>query len=174
MGRPGAVRPRSHLVLRVEDDDGVWHADAGFGSNTPTEPLPFGAGDVHDQDGWRFRIVQDGAELVLQGMEGSVWREFYGFVPEPAPMVDIETSNWYTATHPHSPFVTGLNVGRKRPTGVCLSLSDWSGELTLIERTPSGRTVTPVARAAIPELLSAEFGLAGFALDATGAPQPVR
>ncbi len=163
--RDGAIRPRTHLVLRVVDDDGVWHADAGFGSNSMTEPLPFGPGDVHDQHGWRFRIVRDGPELVLQGMEEGVWNDFYGFIPEPVPRVDVETSNWYTSTHPHSPFVTGINVGRQRPDGVRVSLSDWSGELRLTEQTPERRTVTVVARAEIPKLLEEEFGLTGLALD---------
>jgi N-hydroxyarylamine O-acetyltransferase len=155
----GAIRPRSHLVLRVNDGSGVWHADAGFGSNTPTEPLPFGAGDVHEQLGWRFRIVEDGPELVLQGMEELGWRDFYGFVPEPVPVVDIETSNWYTATHPRSPFVTGLNVGRQRPDGTRISLSDWTGKLLFVEQTPDRRRVTRVALEALPAMLEKHFGL---------------
>lgn len=167
--RDGAVRPRTHLALRV---DGVWHADVGFGSNSPTEPLPFGPGDIHEQDGWRFRIVPDGREFVLQGMEEGRWNDFYGFVPEPVPLVDVETSNWYTATHPHSPFVTGLNVGRQRVGGSRISLSDWSGTLTLTEQDPERRTTTPVAAESVAGLLASEFGLEGFELGPDGVPRP--
>jgi N-hydroxyarylamine O-acetyltransferase len=155
-GAPRGVRPRTHLVLRV---DGIWHADAGFGANTLTEPLPFGPGDVHEQSGWRFRIIEDGRELVLQGMEELGWRDFYGFIPEPVPLVDVETSNWWTATHPRSPFVTGLNVAAQRRDGTRISLSDWSGRLLLIEQTPGRRKVTPVAAEALPALLGEHFGL---------------
>jgi N-hydroxyarylamine O-acetyltransferase len=169
--RDGAVRPRTHLVLRVHDGDGAWHADAGFGSNSPTEPLRFGPGEVHEQNGWRFRIVHDGPELVLQGMEESVWNDFYGFIPEPVPRIDVETSNWYTSTHPRSPFVTGLNVGRQQPDGARISLSDWSGELALTEQTPERCTVTAVAPEAVPELLETRFGLRGFELDEHGVPR---
>ena len=65
---------------------------------------------------------------------------------------------------PRSPFVTGLNVARQRPTATRLSLSDWSGELRLTEQTPERRTVTLVERDEIPKLLEEEFGLTGVAL----------
>jgi N-hydroxyarylamine O-acetyltransferase len=169
---PGTLRPRTHLALRVHGDDGIWHADVGFGSNSMTEPLPFGPGEIHDQHGWRFRVVQDGKELVLQGMEEGRWIDFYSFIPEAVPLVDVETSNWWTATHPDSRFVTGLNVGRQRPDGKRISLSDWSGELRLTEQTPERRTVSLVELEGVPELLADVFGLPGFELDHDGVPQP--
>ena len=171
----GAIRPRSHLVLRVTADGATWHADVGFGVGTPLEPLPFGPGESHEQSGWRFRFVEDGAEIVLQGAQGpsgsdsgaSSWSDLYGFVPEPVPRVDVETSNWFTATHPRSPFVTGLIVAIQRPDGTRTSLSDWD-ELALIEATPARRTVTAVGRDVIPELLETHFGLRGFGLSPDG------
>ena len=124
---PGNPRPRSHLVLRVQADGGDWHADAGFGHGTLLEPIPFGPGGVHEQSGWRFRVVEDGPELVLQSAQDGEWVDLYGFVPEPVPFIDIETSNWFTCTHPRSPFVTGLIVSAQRPDGTRVSLSDWQG-----------------------------------------------
>jgi N-hydroxyarylamine O-acetyltransferase len=164
---PGVVRPRSHLVLRVRDDGASWHADVGFGSGGPLEPLPFGPGAEHEQSGWRFRIVEDGPELVLQTAEDNRWVDLYGFVPQPAPFIDIETSNWWTSTHPGSPFVTGLLVGMQDADGTRALVSDWS-ELALIEHTPAGRTVTALQRDALPELLATRFSLAGFTLGADG------
>ncbi len=161
---PGVTRPRSHLVLRVHADGAVWHADVGFGSGALLEPIPFGPGDVHEQSGRRYRVVQDGPELVLQTADGSAWTDLYGFVPEPAPFVDLETSNWFTSTHPRSPFVTNLIVSAHRPDGTRVSLSDRDG-LALIEDTPSGRTITRVGWDAVPRLLEECFGLGGFALD---------
>ena len=64
--QPGVQRPRSHLVLRVRQDEAEWHADVGFGMGTLFEPLPFGPGPAHEQSGWRYRVVRDDAELVLQ------------------------------------------------------------------------------------------------------------
>jgi arylamine N-acetyltransferase len=88
-------------------------------------------------------------------------------VPEPVPLVDIETSNWFTSTHPRSPFVTGLIATIHRPDGSRISLSDWSG-LALTEETPRGRAVTTVAREEVPRLLEQHFGLEGFALNGDG------
>jgi N-hydroxyarylamine O-acetyltransferase len=168
LGRPpGTPRPRTHLVHRVHDGDRVWLADVGFGNGTMLEPIPFGPGDEHQQSGWRFRVVQDGAEHVLQTVEDSDWVDVYGFAPEPVPFVDIETSNWFTCTHPRSPFVAGLIVAVNHPDGTRVAMSDWNG-LSLTRRTPAERTVSEPARADIPELLATEFGLPGFVLGDNG------
>ena len=179
---PGAIRPRSHVVLRVRADGASWHADVGFGLGTLLEPLPFGAGDVHEQSGWRFRVVPDGPQLVLQSAAGDDWFDVYAFLPEAVPMVDLETSNWFTCAHPRSPFVTGLVVGTQSSDGTRTVLSDWS-ELAIAEQTRDRTEVTPVVREQIPGLLEERFGLPGFALsddgrvvraDQDGAPSSVR
>jgi N-hydroxyarylamine O-acetyltransferase len=164
---PGALRPRTHLVLRVHAEGAVWHADVGFGNGTLREPLPFGPDGIYDQLGWRFRVVAEGDRYVLQTIEETEWIDLYAFIPEPVPFVDLETSNWYTATHPRSPFVTGLNVSIQRRDGTRTSLSDWTG-LSLVNETPRARTVTPVASADLPRLLADEFGLSGFAVNGDG------
>jgi N-hydroxyarylamine O-acetyltransferase len=165
---PGVVRPRTHLVLRVEADGGPWLADVGFGAGTLPEPVPFGPGGPWELAGWRFRLVEEDGALVLQTTDDDAWADMYVITPEPAPDVDIELSNWYTSTHPASGFVTGLIVGRQRPDGTRLSLSDWSGDLALVERTPDGATSTVVERVAVPRLLEERFGLPGFALNGDG------
>ena len=167
----GTVRPRTHLVLRVRSLGTDLHADAGFGVGTLLEPIPFGPGDVHEQSGWRFRVVEDGPEYVLQTHAGGEWVDQYGFVPEPVPLIDVELSNWWTCTRPGSPFVTGLIVSADREDGSRLSLSDW-GRLAVTEATPGATTVTPVERSAIPSLLASRFGLPGFALRADGRVVP--
>jgi N-hydroxyarylamine O-acetyltransferase len=164
LGRPpGTPRPRTHLVHRVHTHDGVWLADVGFGNGTLLEPIPFGPGAEHEQSGWRFRIVQDGAEHVLQNRDGADWVDVYGFVPEPVPFVDIDMSNWFTCTHPGSPFVGGLIVAVNHPDGTRVALSDWNG-LSLTTHRPSERIVSEPAREDIPHLLETVFGLPGFAL----------
>jgi N-hydroxyarylamine O-acetyltransferase len=168
LGRPvGRANPRTHLVLRVRDGGDVWLADVGFGTGTLLEPIPFDPGATHEQSGWRFRLVADGPEHVLQLANGSEWTDLYGFVPEPVPFVDLETSNWFTSTHPRSPFVTGLIVTAQHPDGTLVSLSDWTG-LKLTEQTPAGSTDTTIVPEQIPDLLERRFGLPGFRLDGGG------
>ena len=163
--KPSVVRPRSHLVLRVSENGASWHADVGFGARGILEPIPFGPGPTQEQSGWSFRVVEDGSELVLQKLAGDEWADVYGFLPQPVPLVDVETSNWWTSTHPRSPFVTGLIVGVRGDDGTGTLLCDWS-ELSLSEQTPAGTSVTPLEREAIPELLATRFSLPGFALGA--------
>jgi len=164
---PGTIRPRSHLVLRAHAEGAVWHADVGFGLGTPLEPLPFGPGEAHEQSGWQFRVVEDGEELVLQTLHEGDWTDLYGFVPRPVPLVDIETSNWFTCAHPRSPFVSGLAISAQRQDGTRTSLRDW-GELAFTEQTPAAETSTHVSRDAIPELLETRFGLPGFTVNGDG------
>ena len=159
VGRPGP-RPRTHLLLGVQANGTTWHADVGFGHGTLREPIPFGAGGDYEQAGWRHRVVKDGPELVLQSLDQSgEWVDLYGFVPEPVPLIDVITSNWYTCTYPRSPFVTGLIVSVQRPDGARESLSNWSGELTLTEETPESATITEVEADAVPDLVANRFGL---------------
>lgn len=160
-GRPaGRVSPRTHLVLRVHADGRDWHADAGFGRGTLLEPIPFGPGGPYEQSGWHFRVVEQGPELVLQTVQHGEWDDLYEFVPETVPFIDVETSNWFTCTHPRSPFVTGLIVAAQRPDGGRLTLSDWEG-LSLTEETPAESVVRPLEPSEVDELIGARFGLDG-------------
>jgi N-hydroxyarylamine O-acetyltransferase len=170
----GTVRPRSHLVLRVTDGAGrAWHADVGFGAGTLLDPIPFGPGSgaAHEQSGWSFRVVEEGPELVLQTLAEGTWSDAYAFSPQPVPLVDIETSNWWTSTNPRSPFVFGLIAAVHRPDGSRELLSDWSGPLQLTVQSPSDTHVSELPRDAIPELLADRFALSGFALGADGRVQ---
>ncbi len=163
----GTVRPLAHLVLRVRTGSRDWHADVGFGAGTLLEPIPFGPGGPYEQRGWRFRVIEEGDDLVLQNESDRQWRDVYVFAPRPVPPIDVEVSNWYTSTHPGSAFVSGLIVAAQEIDGTRVSLSDWNG-LALVERTPSHVSTMPVERAAIPDLLEQRFGLAGFTLSDSG------
>ena len=133
MGPEGAPRALGHLLLRVTDRDGsVWLADVGFGGGGLLDPVPLATGVVTVQSGWRYRLVEDGPELVLQVHQDEAWSDMYGFVPEPVPHIDIAVQNWYTATHPESPFVTGIMAGWRTPE-LCLSLFAYE-EAVLVER----------------------------------------
>jgi N-hydroxyarylamine O-acetyltransferase len=162
---PGTVRGRTHLVLRVDHEGESWLADVGFGLGAMFEPIPFEPGEVHEQAGWRYQLARDGEELVLRGtgVDGE-WADLYGFIPRPVPPVDIEISNWFTATHPQSMFVQGLLIASQAPDGSRRALSDW-GELRLTVQRPGESSATPLARAEIPEVLERHFGLGGFTLD---------
>jgi N-hydroxyarylamine O-acetyltransferase len=167
----GSLRPRSHLVLRVRDGDGsLWHADVGFGRGTPLDPIPWGPDPdaAYEQSGWAYRVVEDGPVLALQTRVNGAWSDVYAFVPEPVPHIDIETSNWWTCTHPGSPFVYGVIAAVHRPDGTRELIHDWSGRLELVTESPGSQEVSEPPREALPDLLATRFGLPGFTLGEDG------
>jgi N-hydroxyarylamine O-acetyltransferase len=165
IGGTGDDRPLDHLLLRVTEGDRSWLADVGFGGGGLLDPVPFEVGVDSNQSGWLYRLVEDSPELVLQVFQDGAWTDMYGFVPEPVPIVDVEVSNWYTATHPTSPFVTGLLVGR-RSSERCLSLFVFE-QAVLVERPVGGASeVTELPRTEVPVLLAERFGIKGVTLGA--------
>jgi N-hydroxyarylamine O-acetyltransferase len=181
IGGTGDDRPLDHLLLRVSASGRSWLADVGFGGGGLLDPVPFEVGVETDQSGWLYRLVEDGPELVLQVFQDGAWTDMYGFIPEPVPVIDVEVSNWYTATHPTSSFVTGVFVGRRSPDR-CLSLFVYE-QAVLVERSVGGASVvTEVARTDLPGLLAERFGIEevtlsadgrlGLAAPSTGQPEP--
>ncbi len=159
-GRPATtIGPLTHLLLRVQHEGAVWHADVGFGQGTLLEPIPFGPGGPYEQSGWFYRVAREGQLLVLQTSADEGWRDLYAFRPEPAPEIDIEVNNWFTCTHPHSRFVTHMLVTEHGNDGSRTTLSDFSGEMVLSVQTPTSSARETVAREAVPELLERRFGL---------------
>jgi N-hydroxyarylamine O-acetyltransferase len=184
LGPEGTPRPLNHLLLRVVDGDATWLADVGFGGGGLLDPVPFAVGVESEQSGWRYRLMEDGGELVLQVFQDGGWTDMYGFVPEPVPHVDIEVNNWFTATHPESPFVTGVMAGA-RQVDRCLSLfvsgsgngaaddddnnTSTSQGAVLVERPLGGSSsISEVPLDEVPALLAARFGIEGVTRRADG------
>jgi N-hydroxyarylamine O-acetyltransferase len=115
--RLGSGRPtgRCHMVLRVEADGRSYLADVGFGETGLLQPVPLEAGPVSQQFGWAYRLAREPGTWVLQALQGDAWQDQYAFTLEPQHGVDFEISNWYTSTHPDSPFVRTLTAQRITP-----------------------------------------------------------
>jgi N-hydroxyarylamine O-acetyltransferase len=173
IGGTGADRPLNHLVLRVSEGGRVWLADVGLGGGGLLDPVPFEVGIESDQAGWRYRLIEDGRELVLQGFLDGGWVDLFDFVPDPVPRIDVEVSNWYTATCPTSDFVNGVIVGRRSPDR-CLSLFVFGQPAVLVERPVGGASeVNEVPLTTVPTLLAERFGIEGVTLGTDGRPHLV-
>lgn len=163
IGPAGAARPLDHLLLRVVSDGATWLCDVGFGGGGLLDPVPFAEGGEIDQSGWRYRLVRDGAELVVQVFQDGAFTDLYGFVPEPVPHVDVEVSNWYTATYPSSPFVTGVFAGLRSPDR-CVTLFVYE-QAVLVERgVGEGSTIAEVGLDEVPALLAERFSIPDVSL----------
>lgn len=113
--RTGAttLRPRTHMVLAVQLDGAPWLADVGFGGEGLLEPVPMNRGAAMvTQSGLAHRVVEEGDLRVLQMRREADWTDQYAFALQPVHPVDFEVANWFTSTHPESPFVRTLTVQR--------------------------------------------------------------
>lgn len=151
----GVVRPRTHMLLRVELAEGPWLADVGFGGDGPVVPLPFAAGPETWVEGIGFRLQREGESWVLARNAGGQWTDLYAFTLEPQHPVDFEMANHFTSTWPRSPFVQSLTAQRARRSG---SVILRNRELAVREG-GAVRTETIRDPDHLLEVLDREFGL---------------
>jgi N-hydroxyarylamine O-acetyltransferase len=104
--------PKTHMMLKVDLPEGAFLADVGFGNATPTAPLAF-APDLEQQTPHeKMRFIQIGQELTLQSRLGDKWEHIYRVAALPRVDAEFEICNWFTATHPDSPFRNNLIAAR--------------------------------------------------------------
>jgi N-hydroxyarylamine O-acetyltransferase len=108
---PGAQRPRSHMVLRV-DLDRPYIVDAGFGGLTLTGALVFEPGLEQETPHELFRIRAREGDFLVEAQVRGEWRPLYGFDEQPQTLPDYEVSNWYLCNFPQSHFLSTLIAAR--------------------------------------------------------------
>ncbi|MBB3142343.1 arylamine N-acetyltransferase family protein [Halomonas organivorans] len=118
-GQPAgaAPMPRSHMALRVTLDGVPWLVDVGFGGSGPSAPLRMDTAAPQATRHETFRIFPFGDSLVLQAQSDDQWWSMYELSSEPQLDTDFAPFNWYTSTHPDSPFTRSLIVARTTPEG---------------------------------------------------------
>jgi arylamine N-acetyltransferase len=104
-----SLPPRSHMLLMVDLDAGLFLADVAFGGQTPPQPLSFAVNieQATSHEPYRLRRTADG-ELELEALMAGQWGVLYRFTLNAQQPVDFEHANWYTATHPDSFFANNL------------------------------------------------------------------
>jgi len=153
---PGAAAPMTHRFTLVDLPEGRFLADVGFGGNSPTAPLRLHPGLVQSTPHGTFRIMRHGDGYGLELQTGTDWTAMYLFTLAPPDPVDFEVANWYTATHPRSPFTQNLVVCRViGASRVNLRSTD------LITRPPDGRAEHRALRSSdeLREVLEEVMGL---------------
>jgi N-hydroxyarylamine O-acetyltransferase len=109
------VSPRTHMLLKVDFDDGPRLADVGFGGDGLLKSLALEPGRESRQFHWTYRIVEEGDGLVLQSLQPEGWLDLYFFTLEPHFAADYEMANHYTSTYPTSFFRQGPIAARPTP-----------------------------------------------------------
>jgi N-hydroxyarylamine O-acetyltransferase len=111
-GRPLEESPRSHMLMKVDLDQGAYIADVGFGSLTLTAPLRLDDESPQETPHGVFRVVPVGDEIEEQALLDGEWQTQYSFTLQTYYPQDYESLNWYRSTHPDSPFVNILMAAR--------------------------------------------------------------
>ena len=109
------IRPRTHMLLRVDLPEGAFLADVGFGGDGPVLPLPLAEGRETWVGRTGHRLRREGDLWVLEGNASGDWTDLYAFTLEPHHPVDFEMGSYFTSTHPRSAFVLNLVVQRSWP-----------------------------------------------------------
>lgn len=107
-----APRPMLHMVLRVELPEGSFLADVGFGNLAPTAPLRLTPLIEQSTPHEVMRFVAMGEELTLQCKLEHGWVHIYRVVLLPRFDGEYEICNWFTGTHPQSPYLNNLIAAR--------------------------------------------------------------
>jgi N-hydroxyarylamine O-acetyltransferase len=106
------VTPRGHMLLLIDLLDGPYLADVGFGGLTLTAAVRFEVGLEQRTPHEPVRIMQSAGTYAVQLRVGVDWKTLYTFDLQQTYMADYEMYNWYYATHPQSPFVSGVILAR--------------------------------------------------------------
>lgn len=119
---PDAARPALHMILRVDLPEGPFLADVGFGNLAPTTALALRPMIEQETPHETMRFVAMGEELLLQARLRDDWHHIYRVVPHPRFDVEYDIANWYTGTHPQSPYVSNLIAASPGPGRTRLTL----------------------------------------------------
>ena len=110
-----AIRPRGHMLLRVDLPNGAYIADVGFGGLTLTGPLRLVTDVAQTTPHEPFRLIGADGDFVLQALLRDTWRPLYRFDLQQQFPADYEVTSWYLSNHPESHFVRNLMAARPAP-----------------------------------------------------------
>jgi N-hydroxyarylamine O-acetyltransferase len=110
-----APRPAIHMLLQVELPEGPYLADVGFGNLAPTCALSLKPQVEQQTPHEVMRFIDVGGELTLQARLTQGWEHIYRVIPCPRHDGEYEITNWYTGTHPETPYQGNIIAARPGP-----------------------------------------------------------
>lgn len=129
-----AARPMLHMVLKVDLPEGAFLADVGFGNLAPTAAIRLTPEMEQDTPHEVMRLIVSGDELTLQARLGHGWEHIYRVVFLPRVDDEYEIANWFTGSHPQSPYLNNIIAALPGPNRTRLTL--FNARFTV--RHPSG------------------------------------
>jgi N-hydroxyarylamine O-acetyltransferase len=153
---PDAIRPRTHLLLRVDLPEGAFLADGGYGNLMPTAPLLLDSSDVQQTEHEEYRLQPLNGETLLQARLGDAWEGIYRFSDAVTYPIDHEVGSWFTSTRPERMFTANVVVARS-PAGCRKTL--FNGVFTIRDAANRTQRVDLVTAAALRDTLHEHFGI---------------
>jgi N-hydroxyarylamine O-acetyltransferase len=100
--------PRTHMFLTVPLAEGTFVVDPGFGAQAPRAPVPLVDGVKARAENQTHWMVRDGRYWVLRAQTADKIIDCWASTLEQENPIDFEMENYFTATHPSSPFVNRI------------------------------------------------------------------
>jgi N-hydroxyarylamine O-acetyltransferase len=100
--------PRTHMLLRVDLENGPYLADVGFGAHLVAASIRLERGVEQPTPASILRLVGADQVFTLQTLLPKGWKDVYRFTLEPQLAADFNLANWFTATNPASRFYSNL------------------------------------------------------------------
>jgi N-hydroxyarylamine O-acetyltransferase len=166
-----APRPMLHMVLQVNLPEGPFLADVGFGNLAPTAPLRMSPDLEQDTPHEIMRFIRMGDELTLQSRLGDGWAHIYRVVLLPRVDAEYEICNWFTASHPDSPYRSNLIAARPGPDRTRIALFNTRLNVRHSTGAVERRTISDEGEYA--DVLARTFGLALSDADLAAALEKV-
>ncbi|MGY8685793.1 arylamine N-acetyltransferase [Bradyrhizobium sp. UFLA05-153] len=110
-----APRPAIHMLLKVELPEGSYLADVGFGNLAPTAALLLKPHIEQETPHEVMRFIDVAGELTLQARLKHGWEHIYRVIPYPRYDGEYEIANWYTGTHPDTPYQGNIIAAKPGP-----------------------------------------------------------
>jgi N-hydroxyarylamine O-acetyltransferase len=152
-----AQRPAIHMLLQVELPEGAYLADVGFGNLAPTSALLLAPQIEQETPHELMRFIDIGGELTLQARLKHGWQHIYRVIPYPRYDGEYEITNWYTGTHPETPYQNNIIVAKPGPNRTRITM--YNARVTVRDADGQAKRRWLATQGEFRDILRGEFGL---------------
>ncbi len=149
-----APRPAIHMLLKVQLPEGNYLADVGFGNLAPTCALLLAPQVEQETPHELMRFTDVGGELTLQARLKDQWHHIYRVIPYDG---EYEITNWYTATHPETPYQGNIIVAKPGPNRRRITM--YNARVTVRDADGHSEKRWLASESEFKDVLRGEFGL---------------
>lgn len=129
----------------------------GFGNLAPTSALLLSPQIEQETPHELMRFIDVGGDLTLQARLKHGWQHIYRVIPYPRYDGEYEITNWYTGTHPETPYQGNIIVAKPGPNRTRITM--YNARVTVRDADGHAEKRWLAADSEFRSVLQAEFGL---------------